>query len=29
MTSSEDPGETVPQSDQGLHCFVRYVCPDT
>ena len=33
MTNSEDPYQTVPKgnelSDQGLHCFVSSICPNT
>ena len=31
MTNSEDPDQTAPQeqSDQGLHCFVTVICPNT
>ena len=30
MTNSEDPDQTAPeQSDQGLHCFVSPICPNT
>ena len=32
MTNSEDPDPTAPfkeQSDQGLHCFVSPICPNT
>ena len=32
MTKSEDPDQTAPfkeQSDQGLHCFVSPICPNT
>ena len=32
MTNSEDPDQTAPleeQSDQGFHCFVSPICPNT
>ena len=32
MKNSEDPDQTAPlkeHSDQGLHCFVSPICPNT
>ena len=32
MKNSEDPDQTAPlkeQSDQGLHCFISPICPNT
>ena len=29
IANSEDPDQTAPQSDLGLHCLPRPVCPKT
>ena len=31
MTNSEEPDQSAPkgESDQGLHCFVSPICPNT
>ena len=29
MANSVDPDQTAPQSDLGLHCLPRSVCPKT
>ena len=29
IANSVDPDQTAPQSDQGLHCLPRPICPKT
>ena len=29
IANSEDPDQTAPQSDLGLHCLPRPICPET